>query len=54
MLKILEKLDAKIVAIIALAIIEIVALLKGVNGQLLATTIALIAGIGGYSIGKKE
>ena len=54
MLEILKKLDAKIVAIIALAVIEVVALLKGVNGQLLATTIALIAGIGGYSMGKKQ
>ncbi|MBA7572609.1 hypothetical protein ES708_14392 [subsurface metagenome] len=41
-----------ITAIIALAALEIVALLKGVNGAYLAIVITAIAGLGGYQVGK--
>lgn len=34
--------------------IEIVALLQGVNGQLLITSIGALVGIFGYFIGKKD
>ncbi len=46
--------DAKVVGIAALAAIEIVALLKGVDGQLLATTIGIIAGLCGYCLGRQS
>ncbi len=41
-----------ITAIIALAAIEIVALLKGINGAYLAIVITAVAGLGGYQAGK--
>jgi len=37
-----------ILAIICITILEIVAITQGVNGALLAGTIAVIAGLGGY------
>lgn len=41
-------------AIGCLTVIESIALLKGVDGALFAVVIAAIAGLGGYTIGRKE
>jgi len=43
-----------IIAIVAITILESIALLKGVNGALLSICIAAIAGLGGYEIGSKR
>ena len=43
-----------ITAILCLTAIEITALLKGINGVLLAAVIAAVAGLGGYVVAKKE
>lgn len=43
-----------IIAILAILILEIVALTQGVNGALLAGTIAIIAGLGGYTAAKRH
>lgn len=40
-------------AIVCITTIEILAVLKGMDGALLAGTIAIIAGLGGYSIARK-
>jgi len=42
-----------IIAIISIVILEIVALLKGIDGQIFATVISVIAGLGGYTVGRK-
>ena len=42
------------IAIIAIALIEVVALFMGHNGVLLISSTNLIAGIAGYSIAKKK
>ncbi len=39
-------------AIICITFLEVVALLKGVDGQVLSTVFAVIAGLGGYAVGK--
>jgi len=39
-----------IAAIAAICVIECVALLKGVDGQLLSVVIAALAGLGGYTL----
>jgi len=41
-----------IVAIGCIAAILITALIKGVDGALLSTGVAAIAGLGGYAVGK--
>ena len=41
-----------LVAIIAILILAIVALLKGIDSGLVAGSVAAIAGLGGYAIGK--
>lgn len=41
-----------IVAMICITVLEIVALLKGIDGILLTNIIAVIAGLGGFWIGK--
>ena len=38
-----------VAAILGLVIIEVVALLNGVNGTLLAAIVAVVAGLGGYN-----
>ena len=40
------------IAIIAIVVLEGIALAKGINGAGLAGALALIAGLGGYAIGK--
>lgn len=40
-------------AIIAIFILVLVALLKEIDGAILSSGIAIIAGLGGYSIAKK-
>jgi len=42
-----------IIAIISIVILEIVALIQGIDGQIFATVISIIAGLGGYTIGRK-
>ena len=42
-----------IIAMLMIVILEIVALLKGIDGQIFATVISVLAGLGGYTIGKK-
>ena len=41
-----------IVAIICICILEIVALLKGIDGAMLATVFTLISGLAGYKVGE--
>lgn len=41
-----------IIAIIAIVILEIVAMLMGFNGHVLATSTAMIAALGGYEVAK--
>ena len=41
-----------IVAIIAITALISLAVLKGINGAVLASGIAIIAGLGGYTLGK--
>lgn len=43
-----------IIAILAIVALEIVAITQGINGALLAGSIAIIAGLGGYTAGKKR
>lgn len=38
------------VAIVCITLIEITALMNGINGTLMALTIAAISGLGGYSL----
>jgi hypothetical protein len=38
-------------AIIAIAAIELYATYKGMNGKMMALTIAILSGLGGYTIG---
>jgi len=42
-----------ITTIISIVILEIIALLQGIDGQIFATVISVLAGLGGYTIGKK-
>ena len=41
-----------IIAIIAIAVLMTIALIKGINGTVLAGALTLIAGLGGFAIGK--
>lgn len=43
-----------IVAIIAITILEGIALIMGINGAGLAVAVAIIAGLGGYKIARRE
>lgn len=45
-------LSGTIVAIIAIAILEAIALFRGIDGAGLAGAVAIIAGLGGYSTSK--
>jgi len=42
-----------ITTIISIVILEIIALLQGIDGQIFATIISVLAALGGYTIGKK-
>jgi len=44
---------ASIIAILCITALEIVAITQGINGALLAGSIAIIAGLGGYAIKRK-
>lgn len=46
------EMDVRVIlaALAALTIIEVVALLKGINGALMLTVFALIGGLGGYKV----
>lgn len=41
------------VAIGAIALLEVIALFRGVDGALLGAAVAAIAGIAGYEVGKR-
>jgi len=43
-----------IVAMVLIAVLEIVAICNGINGALLAGSIAIIAGLGGYTAGARH
>lgn len=43
-----------IVAIGAIAVLEGIALYAGVDGAILSTVVAFIAGIAGYTVGKRS
>jgi len=45
---------ASIIAILAITALEIVAITQGINGTLLAGSIAIIAGLGGYAVKRKR
>lgn len=47
-------LNKTIVAIICITILLGIALWQGINGALLSTGVALIAGLGGYAIAKSQ
>jgi len=42
-----------VIAILAIVALEIVAITQGINGALLAGSIAIIAGLGGFTAGRK-
>jgi len=42
-----------IIAIICITALEVVAITQGINGALLAGSIAIIAGLGGYAVKRK-
>jgi len=42
-----------IIAIISIVILEAIALIMGIDGQIFATVISVIAGLGGYTVGRK-
>jgi len=44
---------ATILAILCITALEVIALCHDINGALLAGSIAVIAGLGGYTAGKK-
>ena len=46
-----EKTIVAVTAICAITAIEVVALCNGINGTVLALTLAAIAGLGGYEVG---
>jgi len=46
------KFNKTIIAILMIGILEAIALLKGVNGVAFASSMAVIAGLGGFAIGK--
>lgn len=41
-------------AILAILTLELLAILKGINGYTLALAIGAIAGLGGYTFGRKK
>lgn len=41
-------------AIIGIVLIEIVALMNGIDGTLMLAMVSIIAGLGGYTIGTKK
>ena len=47
----MKKYIVPVSAIAAILILELAAIFNGVNGATLAGTIAIVAGIGGYTVG---
>jgi len=43
-----------ICAMICITVLEVVALLKGIDGALLSTVIAVLSGLAGYRFGKMQ
>lgn len=41
-----------VTAIVAITVLEAIALLKNIDGTLMATVVAAIAGLGGYTLGQ--
>ncbi len=50
----MKKHAVTIIAITAIFALETIALLKGINGVLMSTSVAIIAGLGGYEIASKR
>ena len=48
------QMDNTKLAMLLIAVIEIIALLRGIDGALLSTVVAIIAGLGGYHYGKEK
>ena len=42
-----------IIAIISIVVLEVIALLKGIDGQIFATIISVLTGLGGYTVGRR-
>ncbi len=49
-----NKIIVSLTAIISIATIDIMALVQGINGVLMMSSIAIIGGIAGYGIAKKK
>ncbi len=43
-----------IVAMVCITILEVIALLKGIDGALFSTVIAVLAGLAGYKYGERK
>ena len=43
-----------LIAIISISVLEGIALAKGINGAALSSALAMIAGLGGYTLGRKK
>jgi len=43
-----------VIAIAAIATLELVAMACGVNGAALSTSMAIIGGLGGYEVGRRK
>jgi len=48
------QIDKTALAMLLIGVMLIIALLKGLNGTLLASGIGVLAGLGGYEAGKKS
>jgi len=46
------KYGAAIIAILCLTILEVVAIVQGINGALFGIVVSAIAGLGGYSVAR--
>lgn len=49
----MKKIHLALVAMVCITSLELVALLKGIDGQILATVIATLAGLGGFMLGQQ-
>jgi len=43
-----------ILAMLLIALIEIIAIMKGIDGTLLSIVVSVLAGLGGYHAGKRK
>lgn len=47
-----ESFIVTLTAILCITVLEVIALLKGIDGQVYSTVLAVLAGLGGYTIGR--